>query len=239
MAARSTQLVLDALGRAAAAPAGLPLLGGRAADGLFNATTAGKVAARHCLDDGLLRVVRTEARGKSPAEICAITEKGLAHLLDQVSPRRVLDEFVRALDARAAQLDEMVGAARQAQAGLEGLRASAEAVLARLKPAAPQAVGPAAGANGSDTWKSALLTNLAAWHAARPAEDCPLPELFRQGQAASPALSVGRFHDALREYHAGNRIYLHPWTGPLYDLPEPAYALLVGHEVAYYASLRP
>jgi len=29
-----------------------------------------------------------------------------------------------------------------------------------------------------------------------------------------------------------------PWTGPLYDLPEPHFALLVGHEVAYYASSR-
>jgi hypothetical protein len=42
----------------------------------------------------------------------------------------------------------------------------------------------------------------------------------------------------LRSLHDRERIYLHPWTGPLYALPEPAFALLIGHEVAYYASLR-
>ena len=38
--------------------------------------------------------------------------------------------------------------------------------------------------------------------------------------------------------HETSQVYLHPWTGPLYDIPEPPYALLVGHEVAYYASVR-
>ena len=28
------------------------------------------------------------------------------------------------------------------------------------------------------------------------------------------------------------------WTGPLYAIPEPPLALLVGHEIAYYASPR-
>ena len=31
---------------------------------------------------------------------------------------------------------------------------------------------------------------------------------------------------------------VHPWTGPMYEMPEPSFALLVGHEVAYYASYR-
>jgi len=30
------------------------------------------------------------------------------------------------------------------------------------------------------------------------------------------------------------RLRLAPWTGPLYELPEPALALLIGHEVLYY-----
>ena len=48
--------------------------------------------------------------------------------------------------------------------------------------------------------------------------------------------TLGGFHDALRRLHRSGRVYLHPWTGPLYSLPDPSYALLVGHEVAYYAS---
>jgi hypothetical protein len=38
--------------------------------------------------------------------------------------------------------------------------------------------------------------------------------------------------------HDREQVYLHPWTGPLYAMPEPAFALLIGHEVAYYANLR-
>jgi hypothetical protein len=68
--------------------------------------------------------------------------------------------------------------------------------------------------------------------------DCPLPDLFRRARLLVPTLTLGQFHDGLRELHEREQIYLHPWTGPLYELPEPALALLVGHEVAYYASLR-
>jgi hypothetical protein len=87
------------------------------------------------------------------------------------------------------------------------------------------------------TSKDDLCEHLSRWHESAPG-DCPLPELFRRLRDAHPDLTIGRFHDDLREMHDRERVYLHPWTGPLYALPEPAFALLVGHEVAYYASLR-
>jgi hypothetical protein len=31
---------------------------------------------------------------------------------------------------------------------------------------------------------------------------------------------------------------LHPWAGPIYEIPEPELAMLVGHAIAYYVSLR-
>ena len=68
----------------------------------------------------------------------------------------------------------------------------------------------------------------------QPSVDCPLPHLYR----TLSEQTIGQFHDALRQLHSQQRIYLHPWTGPLCELPEPALALLVGHEVAYYASAR-
>jgi hypothetical protein len=84
-----------------------------------------------------------------------------------------------------------------------------------------------------------LLAPLGRWQeTSGAAGDYPLPELFRQAQAATPGLTMGAFHDELRRLVDDGKIYLHPWTGPLYDLPEPPYALLVGHEIAYYASLR-
>jgi hypothetical protein len=62
--------------------------------------------------------------------------------------------------------------------------------------------------------------------------------LLARVRATLPRLTMGAFHDALRQLHEGRLVYLHPWTGALYELPEPAAALLVGHEVAYYVSLR-
>ena len=73
------------------------------------------------------------------------------------------------------------------------------------------------------------------WSANNTAEDCPLPQLYRQLKG----VTIGQFHDVLRRLHAEQRIYLHPWTGPMSELPEPPLALMVGHEIAYYASPRP
>lgn len=85
----------------------------------------------------------------------------------------------------------------------------------------------------------ALLARLADWaSSAGASEDCPLPELYRSLGTRDPAPTVGEFHDCLRMLHGRGKVYLHPWTGPLYSMPEPTYALLVGHNVAYYASIR-
>lgn len=90
----------------------------------------------------------------------------------------------------------------------------------------------------SDTLVVEVRDKLAEWHASSGAsQDLPLPDLYRRLEAAG-SVSVGQFHDALRQLHDDHQVYLHPWTGPLYALPEPAFALLVGHEVAYYASIR-
>ena len=85
----------------------------------------------------------------------------------------------------------------------------------------------------------AILSRICDWAASATAgQDCPLPELYRSLSTREVPPSVGVFHDCLRQLHDDHRIYLHPWTGPLYALPEPAYALLVGHNIGYYASPR-
>ena len=235
MADKSTQLVLEALARAAAEPDGLPLHGSKSVTALFAATSAGRLAAQRCKDDGLLRPIRTETRARSVTEICAITEKGLAYLLAQVSPKRVLEDLLRTLDARKTQLDQLVEAAQRMQQGQEALRAIAEKMFAQA--AAPAELASAS-KNGSHDWPSAAIAYLTRWQENGPPEDCALPELYRQAKQAEPKLTIGQFHDGLRELHEARRIYLHPWTGPLHELPEPVYALLVGHEIAYYASVR-
>lgn len=82
---------------------------------------------------------------------------------------------------------------------------------------------------------AALLARLADWPGPT---DCTLPELFRSLAAADPPPTIGEFHDCLRKLYADGVVSLPAWTGPLYAMPEPAYALLIGHGIAYYASLR-
>src|SRR5262249_9794682 len=138
--------------------------------------------------------------------------------------RQVLEDLVRAVEARQAQAGELLTTARQMQSTLEALRrVAAEA----LRPA-----------DADDPWYAAALDHLARRPTAGAAPDCPLPELFRHVQPLEPSLTIGRFQDGLRCLHETARLYLHPWTGPLYEVPEPAFALLVGHEIAYYASPR-
>jgi DNA-binding PadR family transcriptional regulator len=247
LADKSTRLILDALARAAAEPAGLSLYAQKSEPGLFPSTSAARVAADRAKADGLLRVVESEAKGRAVREVCALTDKGRQYLACQASPRQVLEDFVRVLEDRQAAVAELSGAAARMAAGLEAIRSTVEQVLPRLTdhhqsngapmnaifiPARPAA--PAA----SDALIADVKARLAESHAAAgSSQDCPLPDLYRKLESHR-RVSVGLFHDALRQLHEDHQVYLHPWTGPLYALPEPAFALLVGHEVAYYASIR-
>lgn len=235
MADKATPFVLDALSRAAAEPAGLPLFG-KAGWGLFPATTPAKQAAQRCKEEGFLQVIRTETKGKASQEICGITEKGLAYLLEQVNPKRVLEDLVRALEGRQGQVDELLAAARLTQAGFEALKAVAEKVLRHIQTSAAKAPG---GKEKAPNWTGAILDYLTRWQETKTSEDCSLPELYQKARETALDLTIGHFHDGLRQLHTAQHIYLHPWTGPLYEIPEPPYALLVGHEIAYYASRRP
>ncbi len=228
MADKSRQLVLDALQRAAVEPEGLPLFGGRASTGLFSTSQAGKLAAQECLQDGYLLSLSSGHNGRSPQGHCAITEKGLAHLLDELNPTRILEQLTQTLAGQQVQVQELNASATRIEKTTERLGAIVELVSQRI----PR------GVNGSPAWEDSIVKTLARWHSEKPSEDCPLPELFRQTQKHFAQLTPGCFHDTLRRHHDEGRIHLHPWTGPLYDLPEPVYALMAGHEVVYYASLR-
>ena len=234
LADKSTSLILEALSRAAAEPDGLHLHATKGVTGLFPASPAARQAAQRCKDEGLLQSVRTETRGKSVAEVCAITEKGLAYLLAQASPKQVIEDFIRALDARQGQLSSIVDSVRRMQNSLDSIRAAAE----KLASIGPCPVGPAPSTNGLGSCLGELVGHLTRWLHAGANSDCPLPDLYRHAVKSANHLSIGEFHDGLRKLHEEKRIYLHPWTGPLSDLPEPSLALLVGHEIAFYASIR-
>ena len=60
---------------------------------ILNLLVAGDFFDFFFAPDGLLTVVRTEAKGKQTRELCAATDKGLRFLLEQVSPKQVLEDF--------------------------------------------------------------------------------------------------------------------------------------------------
>jgi hypothetical protein len=257
LADKSSSLIRDALSRAAVEPDGCALLASKSEPGLFPPTSGARSAAERCKADGLLQVIRTENKGKSAREICTLTEKGRQYLVSASSPREVLGDFVRLLEGRQSDIEALTLSAERMRQSLDGMRTALADLLPRLLDVNQQARNGSS-ANGVHMNGSAVLlaphpptattatdaliaevkAKLAEWHASAGASvDCPLPELYRRLETAGHT-SIGQFHDCLRQLHDDRMIYLHPWTGPLYALPEPAFALLVGHEIGYYASIR-
>lgn len=234
MADKSTEAILEGLRRAMANPDLILLHGTKVSAGLFASNTAGKAAAQRCKDEGYLQVVQTEQKGRSVLEHCTLTERGIAFLLAEGDPRQLLEDFVRAMEAREAQLTELLTLTQNAQQSLEETRRRVQQLLPRLQQ-------PLAG-TGADSVPPSLdqmvLTALENWRTMGSSQDCPLPHVYQQVKQRMPDLSIGTFHDELRHLQERGEIYLHPWTAPLYQIPEPALALLVGHEIAYYASQR-
>lgn len=226
-------LILDGLRQAAAAPEGLPLHGGRAQPGLFPTGAAGKNAARRCLEHGLLRVVGTETRGKSEQPLCTLSEQGLQLLLQESSPRSVLEALLQAVERSEKRFLELADKAALGLRQLHDLRDLFAKTLAALRED-PEASERNRRKQRQDD-QAAILACLQRGPGVRTLGDYPLPDLYRA--AAGADWTIGRFHDALRGLREERRIALHPWTGPLYALPEPAFALMVGHEIAFYAGI--
>jgi hypothetical protein len=230
LADKNTQLIVDALGKAVVQPAGLPLFGTKAAPGLFPSTAAGRFAADSALADGLICVHGRDPKGKSDRDLHMATDAGRETYLRETRPKQVLEDLTRAIEKRHAQVDELLKLARDAQGDVTALKSLLSSFVPAFEPPSPKPTP-----NDDARWLADVRPRL---NERIAAGDCPLPELYRRLHTAHPKLTVGRFHDGLRDLHEREKVYLHPWTGPLYALPEPAFALLVGHEVAYYASPR-
>lgn len=236
MADKSQQLIIEALQRAVSAGNGIPLFASRTVPGLFAATAPARRAAQLCKEQGYLQVIRTENKGKSSCEVCAISEQGLAYLLAEQSPKLILESLVQALQQQAARVDDIAAALHGNQETLEALKTVAERVLQQFRTPPP---APASNnGNGKASCAADVIDRLQHWQAAGALGDCPLPNLFRHVADKHPLTSIGQFHDVLRRLYEEQKIYLHPWTGPMYEIPDPKLALMVGHEIAWYVSLR-
>jgi hypothetical protein len=226
LADKLSNMLLEALARSALAPQGTPLIGTKVAPGLFPTAAAARQASQRAIEDGLIRKVSTDPKGKPDRDLYAATDTGLAFLLKETNPKQVLEDIARAIETRQAQVAEVVANAGEIHMELAAIKR----LLSMLNDRPPAA--------SALDWIGDLRRHLSDWDSDGTSGDFPLPDLYRRLKAAHPDLTIGRFHDGVRELHDREQVYLHPWTGPLYALPEPAYALLIGHEIAYYASAR-
>jgi hypothetical protein len=222
------ELVNAGLGRAAASPRGLVLVASRG--GMFPASASGRQAARLAQEHGLVRPLTDEMSGKESTRLWTVSEMGLAHWLKQTDPRLAVEALTDAVAGCCQELTELGKRADACQEHLARLSRAAGTAFSNLNPTVPTdkkviVTEPA----------NAILECLRAWS---DAGDCPLPLLFKNVKVLCPDMSLGAFHDTLRVLRDRSAIHLHPWTGPLYELPDPGVALLAGHEIAYYASAR-
>lgn len=157
-----------------------------------------------------------------------ITEEGRTCLLESENPWILLEDLLRATEAQCDLLRKWENFWVRQRDTLEQQCLGIRRVLQRVEEqrAAEQFVDGAL-VNAVEEW----MANPAL--AERPA-DPTLSELFEAMKVRRPELTIGQLHDVLRILQADGRLCLRPWTGPLYQLPEPGAALLIGHEVLYY-----
>lgn len=249
MADRQTEIMLDALKVALAAPGEERLFRAGKLTGLF----PGRIgvcaeAAAKALRDGLLEITRTETRGKSVIEWAKLTPRGIEFLHDHESPVQALHELRDVLKTTQAGVPSWVAEMRQVlsaqgeriaeetrrfEARLDALSQRVEEGLRRLEakgPNLPFAVTAAA------PWATDALTYLDHRRLTGANGHCPLPELFAALVPNHPELSIGRFQDGLRRLQRERVLRLTPFEGAPGDLPQPEYAILDGATVLYYAS---
>jgi hypothetical protein len=142
VADKLTNVIVEALTRAAAGPGGLPLYASKSDPGLFPNTSAAKPAVQKCLADDLLRVTGSDPKSKSPRDLYALTEKGWEFLLAAVNPKQVLEDFVRVLEARQGEVGELLATARRMAESLQGLREAVAKVLPVVSEARVQRPTP-------------------------------------------------------------------------------------------------
>jgi hypothetical protein len=84
------------------------------------------------------------------------------------------------------------------------------------------------------TWHAEALDYLQAYQARYVEALCSLPDLYAQ-VVEKHGVSIGLFHDGLREMVQTGQVRLHPFSGPRSALVREEYALVMSREIMYYA----
>ena len=70
-----------------------------------------------------------------------------------------------------------------------------------------------------------------------PLQRLSLPQMFERLRVRHPALTLGQFHDGLRQLQDEHRVRLGPYTQALATLDDPRNALFLDREVKFYVEL--
>ena len=213
---RDQELMLAGLRRLLAEP-GAKLFGGGRSRGVFpQRTVAAERAAAALLEQGYLEADDDQG-------ICRITPLGLKWLAENDEVKVLLEDVLRSAETQRERLESIAESCLKEATRLAQQRMAVSTILARMGSAT---------ADG-EAIDEAVLDSLRR-RCDRAMTDSSVAEVFHDMQERGVDLSIGRFHDSLRRLRESGRVRLAPWTGPLYEMPSPALALLIGHEVLYY-----
>jgi hypothetical protein len=240
------QQAIQALSQALADPAPKILFGSAKKAGIFSGSSQPiKNAAQLCLQQGWLEPTgEFEGAGKSRKEKYRVTSAGAQAAIERSEPVQLLRQALAATEALAKSRDELF---RQQQAILDGLRRQEEATQqamkqqARLLDAALQRFRTPAPTSAAPTqdgaparWRDEALNYLQAYQSQHIQAFASLADLF-ETVVRKHGVSIGQFHDGIRDLAHRGEIRLHPFTGARYSLEREEYAVLAGKEIMYYA----
>jgi hypothetical protein len=189
-----------------------------------------------------------------------VTAEGRAWALQQTSPQKALEGLlavfqklgpgptpdpseVPALQAQLGELQNTVARLQQTiqeavtrrnqdSERLQQMVREASEVMQRRLGAEPT---PGTSRSADADLEQAMVSFIDSWQQHHHA-GCPLPDLYADLKGRFQDLTIGTFHDRLRQLHTSNRLRLSGMSGSMDDLRQPELALLVSNKVMYYAN---
>ena len=247
VAERRTELLLDAVKAAIAAPGEHRLFRFGRLAGLFPSRAGlSAEAAGMALRMGLLETVRSEVRGKLIVEWVQATTKAVAYVHENDSPKSVLRELKEVLEAtrdgvpiwmkeaKAELADISYRFERRASALLKRLDEVADRVDAALRRADAKAPTVAEPVARVVPWAVDALEYLDHRDDGGAAAPCPLPELYQAVRARFPELPLTSFQDGVRRLHDLRAVRLAESD----MMAEPEHAVVADGKLMYAATRR-
>jgi hypothetical protein len=237
---RAKQLLVEAL-RNGVDQAEVRLYRAGKLTGLFGGRTGlNAELARAAQDQGLIELLRTDTKGKSPVEWVRVTPKGVDFVLRAESPIRALEELRATLELNRdglphwlAELHGRIDELGQHLADeVSALRGKIDGMMTRVTEALRHAEKYGAAKSESDEWSHEAIDYLERRKKSGFDEKCTLPELFSHLREKEETLTIREFHSGLRMLHDRGLVTLSPAESP----EQPEYALLDGAQMHYFAA---